>query len=57
MTMHELSFLQYLKVMWRSPWGQTRDVISFDSTFEAADAREANWDDPGPNTFYRSYVT
>ncbi|KAF9512387.1 hypothetical protein BS47DRAFT_1067131 [Hydnum rufescens UP504] len=47
MTMRQLSFLQYLKVMWRSSWGQTKDVISFDCTFEAADIREANWDDPG----------
>lgn len=58
LTMGELSILKLMKQLWRSDWGEGRDVISFDATFEGARQFDLQWDaePPSPNTFYRSYT-
>ncbi len=44
--------------MWRSDWGEHKDVISFDATFEGAQDASEVWNrgNPGSGTYYRSYV-
>lgn len=36
LTMSEMSMLKLMKQLWRSDWGEGKDVISFDATFEGA---------------------
>ncbi|KAF8330413.1 uncharacterized protein EI90DRAFT_1187950 [Cantharellus anzutake] len=65
MTMTEISFWEYLKQMWRSDWGERKDVISFDATYEGPVEWERFWNGPRgkgvkgkeeSRTYYRSYV-
>lgn len=56
LTMGELSIFKLMKQLWRSDWGEGKDGMSFDSTFEGALRLDERWHDPGPNTYYRSYV-
>ncbi|KAL0580803.1 hypothetical protein V5O48_001179 [Marasmius crinis-equi] len=53
---NDISFLSFLKQLWRSDWAESRDATPFDVTFEAADEREAQEEGrPNPGTYYRSY--
>lgn len=56
LTMSELSVFKLMKQLWRSDWGEGPDVISYDAAFEGARRNDERWKDPGPNTYYRSYV-
>jgi hypothetical protein len=56
LTMGEQSALGLVKQLWKSDWGEGTDVISFDSTYEGARLLDERWADPGPGTYYRSYV-
>lgn len=50
------SFLQFLRHLWKSEWAESRDATPYDTTFEAADEREAAGEGTvNPNTYYRSY--
>ena len=53
----DASFTSFLRTLWKSDWGESRDATPFDATFEASDMREANREGvPHPGTYYRSYV-
>lgn len=56
LSMSELSIFKLMKQLWKSDWGEGKDVISYDSTFAGARLLDERWKDPGPNTYYRSYV-
>jgi len=45
-----------MQQLWKSDWGEGKDVISFDSTFEGSRLLDERWQNPAPNTYYRSYV-
>ncbi|EAU92760.1 lipase [Coprinopsis cinerea okayama7 len=53
----DISFLQFLRYLWRSDWAESKDATPYDMTFEAADLRESSGEGlPFPNTFYQSHV-
>lgn len=58
--MREMSLFKLMGQLWRSDWGEGTDVISHDATFEGSrvidEAYSGNGGNPGPRTFYRSYV-
>jgi hypothetical protein len=56
LSMDDQSIFSLIKQLWKSDWGEGKDVISFDSTFEGSRLLDERWQNPGPNTYYRSYV-
>ena len=56
LSMGDQSVFSLMKQLWKSDWGEGKDVISFDSTFEGSRLLDQRWQNPGPNTYYRSYV-
>ncbi|KAF8323289.1 alpha/beta-hydrolase [Clavulina sp. PMI_390] len=56
LTMGEMSIFKLMSQLWKSDWGEGRDVISFDATFEGAKVYDDRWKNPSPNTYYRSYA-
>lgn len=56
LSMSELSIFKLIKQLWKSDWGEGNDVISYDGTFEGVRHHDERWQNPGPNTYYRSYV-
>lgn len=53
----DITFLSFIKQLWKSDWAEGRDATPFDATFEAADERGYNLDGQvNANTFYRSHV-
>ncbi|KAM5530506.1 hypothetical protein V8D89_015822 [Ganoderma adspersum] len=56
LSFYDSSFASFLKQLWRSDWAESRDATPFDTTFNAADEREAAQEGViHSNTFYRSY--
>ena len=56
LSFYDSSFASFLKQLWRSDWAESRDATPFDTTFNAAEEREAGEEGViHPNTFYRSY--
>ncbi|TCD68104.1 hypothetical protein EIP91_011557 [Steccherinum ochraceum] len=53
----KMSFWSFLKVMWKSEWGTSRDIAPYDVTYASMDEREAEGEGKvNPNTYYRSYA-
>lgn len=56
LSFYDTSFMSFVKQLWRSDWAGSRDATPYDTTFDAADEREAAREGVNhPNTYYRSY--
>ncbi|KAF9270020.1 alpha/beta-hydrolase [Marasmius fiardii PR-910] len=56
LSFNDISFLSFLKQLWRSDWAESRDATPYDVTFAAADEREAEMEGKTwSQTFYRSF--
>ncbi|KAI1788803.1 alpha/beta-hydrolase [Ganoderma leucocontextum] len=56
LSFYDSSLTSFLKQLWRSDWAESRDATPYDTTFNAADEREAAQEGViHPNTYYRSY--
>ena len=54
----DISFLQFLKNVWKSKWAESKDIAPYDATYQAIVVREKSGEGVvNKGTYYTSYAT